>query len=85
VHCFGGEAVGAFLCILTMAVVGRRRQGDEDKLLGRCWKTVFRFSVDETCYRGCNSVVLLRQRNFVGLMKCLGYDSSLWKAGQTGF
>jgi hypothetical protein len=32
-----------------------------------------------------NSVVLLRQRNFVGLMKCLGYDSSLWKAGQTGF
>ena len=57
----------------------------KNRLLGRCWKILFRFSVDETCDRGLNSVVLLRQRNFVGLMKCLGYDSSLWKAGQTGF
>jgi hypothetical protein len=48
-------------------------------------KTLFWFSVDETCDRGWNSVVLLCQWNFIRMMKCLGYDSSLWKTGQMRF
>jgi hypothetical protein len=52
---------------------------------GQARKKCFDFRWTKHVTGAENSVVLLRQRNFMGLMKCLGYDSSLWKAGQTGF